>query len=167
MPVLSAEPSVTVTEAVTLAIAVAGFLLALAALGWQIVTFVASGSRVKVEIENGLIMHTDDSGKTYIGITARNVGRTPVDVDQWYFDIKDADNDGKLVVAQPEPWVGPEVPYRLEPGQSVGWRMYASEIRAALAAHGHASDTPLRGRVTLGDGKDVRSGESMKAPQFD
>lgn len=146
-------------DIVTLVIAVAGLSLAVASLGWQVFAWHASGSKVKVETELGILGYPDDRMDSYIGVTVRNVGRTAIDVTSWALALPDGMH---LAILEPEPWSGPEPPVRLEPGQAQTWRLLAEKTRNSLVLEGYSPDTVVKGRVTLATGKVLVAKEGCK-----
>jgi hypothetical protein len=54
-------------------------------------------------------------------------------------------------------WTGPDVPVRLEPGQSASWSVEAGAVEEGLRGHLLPSSMLIQGRVTLGNGKVVVS----------
>ena len=126
--------------------------LAGVSLAWQVYSWVASGSKVIVETDRGFLAPGDGSTRDYVGVTVRNISRTPVDVTGWAFSLPDGT---QLVIVEPEPWDGPPLPVRLEAGQAESWRRSAEKMVNSLRIEGLAPDTLLKGRVNLATGATV------------
>jgi hypothetical protein len=164
-------------QVVTLVIAVLGLALSVAALTWQAVTFVLSGSRAKVELLHGA--HDGMSGvitgppvanalqqavqqgyvHEVIGAAVRNVGRMPVTVERMQAVLA----NGIKIHWQEQ--LGPPMPFRLEAHSSERWYMPMLPVRQAIQtshqAWGQANAQDVHVEVDLGTGKTVKSRERL------
>lgn len=138
---------------VTLAIAILALVVSSAALVWQIASWRRTGSFVKVENRGGFTMHPVGMspglppGK-FLRITARNVGRAPVDVEGWWFEVKGSDD--AFVTPIQAWWQGPALPYRLDAGQSQAWWIHEEGLLDAVK---DGAVVRVSGAVSLGTGK--------------
>ena len=71
----------------TLVIAVVGLVLSAIAITVQIVTWRFEGPRVKVEVGFGFPFRGRGTGDLHLTVTARNLGRAPVEINSWGFDL--------------------------------------------------------------------------------
>jgi hypothetical protein len=97
----------------------------LAALTWQVVSWVWAGPRIRVTSFSGIVAGQPQHPEALF-LVASNRGRMPATIDQWGFIIK-----GSLhgVAA----WMSsPEVPHRLEPYTQVRWQQDFRETRVML-----------------------------------
>jgi len=146
----------------------------LSALLWNIIAWVRSGHRIVVEIETVVRNPKRNSGWTgrrgrfgwaaasippshvpysivFIGLTARNVGRAPVDIERFYFTVGKPREDKNMS------WTfegDPPLPQRLEPGSSAS-REYMIGGIEAFTRREHRRR--FRGAVALGNGQSRRS----------
>ena len=146
----------------------------LSALLWNIIAWVRSGHRVVVEIETVVrnpkrnAEWTGRRGRSgwaaasippshvpysivFIRLTARNVGRAPVDIERFYFTVGKPREDKNIS------WTfegDPPLPQRLEPGSSTSREYMIGDIEAFTRREHRRW---FRGAVALGNGKTRRS----------
>lgn len=158
----------------TFIISIAAGVVGLTALAWNIIAWVRSGHRVAVEIE--CVVRNPDRGAAWTGrrrrfgwgkasvppshvpysivfarLTARNVGRAPVDIERFYFTVG-RPREGKNISWTFED--EPSLPQRLEPGSSASREYMIGEIEAFTRREHRRR---FRGAVALGNGKGRRS----------
>ncbi len=146
---------------VTFGIAILGVSLAVIGLFWQVLSWTWTGSRVKVDTALSAAEIDLGGGQPtwvdFVEVTARNRGRTAVDVLAWYV-VYDRKNDLAFGYFEWESWQGPEVPVRLEPGQAAIWRIDTQKLWDGLLRRElPPNSTFLYGQVLLGTGKRKRS----------
>jgi hypothetical protein len=160
------------------ALSIIALVMSALSLGWQAATFVLTGGRVKVELRIGA-MHAGSWGMIHAPVDAlehtwsdvqaeqgyvdrvivvlvRNVGRLPVSVMEWSVMAEPTGASFRPVGHS----IGPDLPYRLDPGTTETWAVRLSEIVAPIEATKTAFRVPegtmrLRGQVGLGNGKSV------------
>lgn len=101
-------------QRMTLAIAIAGFLLAVISLSWQVWTFRASGARVKVTTGTAIPVGGAGHIPPQLQITAVNAGRGPASIVRFGLELPDG---GSIAATRPSPLASSSLPARLE-GQS-------------------------------------------------
>ena len=149
--ILLAETATAPTslDLITLVIAVVGLLAAMGSLAWQIFSWRLTGSKVKVAGSHGFTV--PDASIDVLIVTAANVGRTPVAVDGWGFELP---NKSTLVGHMfADDLHGPRVPITLAPGHSETWRLEKGRIINTLADTNFKPGVKLRPFVSLGTGK--------------
>lgn len=104
---------------VTLGMAVLGLFVAALSLGWQIVEWMLSGSRVKATIGFALSAEGLTPGARLLSIAASNVGRARASVTSWAVMLPDKRTIVPAV--QPDMWQGPDVPKGLDVGDGATW----------------------------------------------
>lgn len=158
-PNVSPDP-VTTIDIVNLVLALIGVIGATVALVWRFVEWRLTGSVVKVNLNHATLLMNDGTvgANKAVSITAQNVGRTSVSVTGWGLEI---DPQETIVMFQAEPWMGPALPYTLEPGHEASWLMFKAGVRERLATLSRGPATPLRGFVNLGTGKRARSKRAL------
>jgi hypothetical protein len=168
----NAPGGVTVLDIMTLAIAVAGLLIATISLTWQVVQHRLTGSVVRVELLAGAFgrggvatgpiagfnMRTlagQGFNDPVLAVRGRNIGRLAVDVTGW--DIYTGDGFGYTL---PGYGPNPTLPYRLEPGSTVTFYCPLADVRALFDSKQSIgrTDSRLRGSLTLGTGAVAQSG---------
>ena len=165
-----ASDNLTTYDITTLGVAIAGFGLALASLGWQAATYVLSGSRVRAEVLLGatdgttlvtyppdkltaatVAMHAQQGiTNPVIAVEVRNIGRMAAQVQRVTAHL----NTG--VGLQPLNQPHAPFPHRLEAGSAERWWVDAHAVRSAAAASTPEAST-LWGSVELGTGKVVKT----------
>lgn len=151
----------TAFDWLTFGIALAGFVLAIAALIWNVVEWWLSGHRIKVESGVAITSLRPNTTETLVTVAARNVGRQAVTIDSWSFLLPD---DQVMQWASWKEWQGPTTPYRLENGTSVVWHVPASAARDVLVKYGQEPTALIRARVHLGTGKSVVADNAVPVP---
>ncbi len=156
------QTTTTALDWFTLAIAVAGFVIAFVALIWNIVEWWLGGHRVKVETSVGLVS-LGNSVEPVISVTARNVGRSAVTIESWSFVTPAPDAQVMQWVAWMD-WQGPLTPYRLEHGTSVEWVVPATQAHDLLKKHNLKPTTQARGRVRLATAESIEAEDAVPVP---
>lgn len=142
----------TALDITTLVIAVVALALSVAALVWQIVSWWLTGAIVKVATRLAVGVGPMIGGVKMIAIDVRNVGRSPVSIEQWGLSLPAAKM--QLVIPAPLPWMGPTVPLTLEGGHSKTWYMSIDEVRNALL-QSRLSEGKVFAAASLGNGRQV------------
>ena len=159
-----------------------GFLIAALALGWQIASWALDGRRVKVTLKHGAmgrggsvvgpVLRSGDPrdlssvraegflGMEVLGITVANVGRMPVTVRRYSVHAVGA---GFAFTPMGEA-IGPDLPYRLEPGDSETWYAEMQSARALLSSIRSIGRQASRVYMTveLGTGEERRTPTSLR-----
>jgi hypothetical protein len=163
---IAVEQQVTSFQVLTLIIAIAGLALSLTALVWQIVSWLYTGSRVKVALSEAVILTPRGSMDVY-AIMARNVGRTAVSITGWGLLLVPNRPSGSvlrrmasnyrprgnmIVVPNPVPWQGPRSPYTLDGQHSATWYVLKNDIAQEIDDDDRER-RHLRGYVNLATGK--------------
>jgi hypothetical protein len=145
---------------VTLGIAVLGLLAALLSLGWQIIEWTLSGSRVKATIAIALSVGGPTHGARLLSVTASNVGRARASISSWAVMLPDK----RTIVpaAVPGMWEGPDVPRTLEVGDGATWYVLLDAMVQARHDAGYITETEVRATVVLGTGKRVTSRKGVR-----
>jgi len=161
---------------VSLLIACLSLLIGALALGWQVAAWALDGRRVRVVLLHGAsgmagaavgkvgrngrpvdlsqVRAEGFTGEEVIGISVTNIGRSPVRVDRYSVEL----TRGGMSFSPIGDAVGPELPFRLPPGESETW--YARHSDALRLLHsmrsiGRAPSRTVRMSVQLGTG-DIR-----------
>lgn len=161
----------TALDIITLGIAVAGLVVAVIGLTWQVVQHRLTGSVVVVELLAGALgrggaatgpIGTFDASMfasqgfttPILAIRGRNRGRLAVDVTGW--DVLTGDGFGYTL---PGFGPNPQVPHRLEPGAAVTFYCPLADVAALFATKRTVgkTDERVRGSLSLGTGEVVRS----------
>ena len=137
-------------------IAIAGLLVALAGLGFNVFKEWLRGRRVRVEIE------ADKTGSDpQVVVKAANAGNTPVRVVEWGYVVTRGWSGRCLIMPRDTGPNGPEeLPVRLDGSESTGPLSYPRNQLAEDAAKEFATNSGevnVRGFVTLGADKRKRS----------
>jgi hypothetical protein len=158
------------------ALSIIALVMSALSLGWQAATFVLTGGRVKVELRVGA-MHAGSWGMIHAPVDAvehtwsdmqleqgyvdrvivvlvRNVGRLPVSVMEWSVKAEPTGASFRPVGQS----IGPDLPYRMDPGTTETWAVRLSEVAGPIEATKKAFGATalrLRGQVGLGNGKSV------------
>jgi hypothetical protein len=131
--------------AATLIVAVVGVVLAAGSLIWQAMTFVLSGPRVRVTLEAGLAgpggvmvgpleaytidgraaLEAQGYTERVVVVRAINDGRSRARVDYWLILF-----GNQASFSNPLDPRNPELPYRLEPGESAIWLVRVADLDA-------------------------------------
>lgn len=171
-------------EATTTALLISAVSLLLAglSLGWQIAQWLLSAGRAKVVLMHGLVQGAGAfvgpvgksgspfdldklrrqgiDGPPVVGIQVINHGRAPLSVER----VSLCTRGGVMQFVPIGDVLGPELPYRLEPGTNASW--YVTEDNAARLAHSsrQALGEPVTGvymTAQLGTGKTVKTPHTL------
>jgi hypothetical protein len=144
----------------TLGIAVVGLSVAALSLGWQIVEWLLSGSRVKATIGFALSVGGPTHGARMLSIAASNVGRARASVTSWAVMLPD---ERTIVPAvQPDMWQGPDVPKGLDVGDGATWYVLLDPMIEARLDAGYTTQTEVRATLVLGTGKRVTARKGVR-----
>lgn len=163
-------------EIATFVIACLGLLLAVVSAAWQVFAWTFDGRRVRLRLVHGAIgpagavtgpvgrdgRPRDLSrvraegfvGEEVIGVSVTNVGRAAVRIDRYGAEVV----RGGVALRPVADSLGPDLPYRLPPGETETWFVKARDARALLdAINGvrRGASREIRMSVELGTG-DVR-----------
>lgn len=159
-----------------LLLACLSLVIAALSLGWQIAVWTLEGRRVRLTLTHGAmgrggavtgkvarngqpkdlaqVRGEGFTGEELIGIAVTNLGRAPVRIDKYSVRML----DGGMEFSPLGESIGPDLPFRLPPGETETWYARASSARALVyASRGlkpHAS-ARVQMTVQLGTG-DVR-----------
>lgn len=126
--------------------------LALVSLTASIFTWLLTGSRPKVTVHPGMRMYPGGGGPSsdelFLRISVRNKGRTQIDVDNWFIEWK----TGEAGFFGPGSPGNRALPHTLAPGASVSFFASQKELLDK-----RTPPLEVRGLVSFGDGRDVRS----------
>lgn len=138
------------------AVAWTGLVIALTSLIWQIVSFLLSAARVKVETHVLVHDRHHPGPREEVVVVARNVGRLPVTIDA--AGVAPVGSD-RLVALGPD-----EDTDRLEVGHSLRWSGDFRGVTEPLLDSGIPPTSDFRGAVMLATGKLVtsRKGYNLK-----
>ena len=118
-------------ELATLVIAVVGCVTAVGALVWQVATWRLEGPRLKVIHHFALPYRSSRMGPVWT-VTAANVGRTPVELQWWRFELPGGAR--MLTNAFAPDW--PRLPYTLNGGHQVTLYFDVDAVNEAAERHG-------------------------------
>jgi hypothetical protein len=141
----------------TVAIAILALVVAFLSLGWQVLAFLQSGSRAKVELGAAIFPGTQGEPNVSYSITVRSIGRTGVQVGSWGLTTR----DGKTIVVTHWKWpesIQPRTPLTVEPGHSVTWYLPMADLFADLTKDG-VSRVDAKAFADLGTGERAKSSE--------
>jgi hypothetical protein len=156
----TSTPSTSPLDWVTLGIAVLGLFVAALSLGWQIVEWLLSGSRVKAAIGVAVSVGGSAHGARMLSIAARNRGRARASVTSWAIMLP---NKATIVPTVHQGlWQGPDVPIGLDVGDGVTWYAFLDPVVQARRDAGYTTDTEVRATVILGTGKRVTSRKGVR-----
>jgi hypothetical protein len=177
----------TALEVASIVVGAGGLALAAASLTWQAVTWRLSGGRVKAELLVGAIQTIGNMSVTFpaghplkdlddiadqgftrksLFLSARNTGRLPVVVEQWVVLFP-----GGIRIRQLNSRLGPDLPHRLDVGESAQWAIELETIMPTvqwfraekkLAKVLRRRSVKVRIEVGLGDGKVIRTPEKVR-----
>ena len=139
---------------IALVIAIYAALVATASVIAQVVTWRASGARVKVTANYGLLVsgpHVSD--QQHVIVKATNKGRASVALTSWGFDLG---GDRMMVVFKPLPQ-STVLPHTLDGGHEASFFMPLDRFKDFLRKHGLRS---ARAFVQLGNDKRVMAKKS-------
>ena len=142
---------------IALIVAIVAVALSAVNVTWNVLAWLHSGSRVKVEVPRGfLVMQDGAAGSDVISVTVMSVGRISISVTMWGFVTP---NGEQIVVPIPAPWLKP-VPHTLDPGHQASWHIRTEHFSDEMLSLWRESGK-LFGFVRLGNGKRVRSTEAL------
>ncbi len=134
----------------TLVFAVAACVLACLSLGWQVASWIYEGPRVRVENRFGFrVSSLPAEPVDMIFVTARNVGRSPVQVRWWGF----MDDQNRVLDLGDGLWDGLRPPFTLDARHSTTWGVPRLPLVRALSEQPSSTHARLRGYADLGSGK--------------
>lgn len=162
----------TQAEILTLTISALALLVAALSAGWQFASYALEGRRIKLTLVHGAMgragfvvgpvgrggqprdlrsVRADGFvGTEVLGVTATNVGRAPVTITQYSVALRRGGFSFRPVGDR----IGPELPYRLQPGESETWYAEMQSARALVFASAAVKQVSrsVRMTVTLGTG---------------
>lgn len=139
--------------AAALLVGALGLLVAGISLGWQIVSFLLTGIRLKVETKQ--MTMTWGAGRPHeavVMVTARNVGRQAVSVSSCWLRLPDGSS---LFSVNPHP-MNQRLPYTIEPGHHLDFLYGEDDLLA-----GEVEELVVRGGFSLATGKVAISKEPV------
>lgn len=161
----------------TLLIAALGLVVASLSLGWQLASYILDGRRIRVTLLHGTmgahglvvgpvgrdgkpkdltrIRAEGFDGLEVVGVTATNVGRAPATISRYSVQLK----RGGFSYTPVGDKIGPDFPYRLEPGESAAWYSAMQDARALVAASSTVTKVShdVRMAVELGTGDTIKT----------
>ncbi|GAA4717880.1 hypothetical protein APR04_003094 [Promicromonospora umidemergens] len=163
-----------------------GLLVASLSVGWQAFAWVYDGRRVRVALVHGLhsgrlaatgkvggdrqprrldqLASGGFAGEEVIGIAVTNVGRATVRIDKYGVALV----RGGVSFHPLGNSIGPDLPFRLPPGETETWYARMQDawklIHATKGIHSDVSPD-VRMLVTLGTGDDVKTRHSVIVPR--
>lgn len=135
-------------------IAIAGLVLAVVSLTWQVLTCAYGGARVRVSLARGYIPSPDGQLGDALIMNARNIGRGQAAIVGWGILMPGGKS---FVFPNPEPGLVPQLPATLEGQHSLTFLAPEDRLLPGLLEHTGSLATPIRGFVHLGTGKRVES----------
>jgi hypothetical protein len=148
------------------------------ALGWQVVSYVLAGGRVKANFSPGMIgggglitgpasafVESIQSlraqgydGPVVAVVQVRNVGRLPVTVSGWSVAVKPGGTSFRPIAES----LGPALPHRLDAGEAASWAVDMARVKALVDATSSVLKVPpqsmrVRATVSLADGRTVKA----------
>lgn len=135
-------------------IAIAGLLLAVISLTWQVVTWAYGGARVRVFLSRGFVTYTDGQLREALITEVRNIGRGQAAIVGWGILMPGGKS---FVFPNSEPGLVPPLPATLEGQHSLSFIAPEDKLLPGLLERTGSTATPVRGFVHLGTGKRVES----------
>jgi hypothetical protein len=147
-----------------------------AAFGWQVLSWFMTGGRVRAQLRigarnaGGFVTYRADSLKSgwfgaiaeqgfvapIAAVQVHNRGRLPVYINKWGLRSK-----GLEFVPMADS-VGPDLPFKLEPGQEATWAMPLESMLALMKSRDvFGGAGAVQGFVVLGTGKKVTTSETV------
>lgn len=120
----------------TLAIAVLGLCVAVATFVWQWVSWQYEGPKVKVIVRQGFGIG-GGSDELFWMVKAVNVGRSPIELVGWGFEVSD---ETSIVMLMPHPSSTP-LRHTLNGGHDATFFMSQEDLRASLLRRGRLPQT--------------------------
>jgi hypothetical protein len=115
----------------SLGVATFAAVVGVVSLTWNIVAFIHSGARIKVEGNADMVLVDPGAHEStpVVTVTVRNVGRMPCEVTSWSLLIP---SGTALAFLRMSPAYGPPTPHTLEPGHAQSWRAPLSSVIEAI-----------------------------------
>lgn len=171
------------TGSVALPISALSILLAALSIGWQIAQYLLSAGRPKATLLHGLVSPSEAhsgpvpadgkglnldglreqgvSGFEAVGIQVTNHGRAPVVIES----VKLLPRGGAMMLIPIGERVGPELPYKLEPGANASWFLdHGHAVRLARASR-QVLEENVSGvymSAQLGTGKSIKTRRTLR-----
>lgn len=135
-------------EIATLVIAVVGLVLGVVSLVWQMVSWTYEGPRIKVQTTRGFrVSGAGATSDAHVVVTARNVGRSAVELTSWGFDLgRDTTTFMPPTVSTPT-----RLPSTLAGGHEAKFFLAEAQLKEAVA-RANTGQQP-RAFVTIATGK--------------
>jgi hypothetical protein len=181
--------SLSVSTGTFAAVVVAGFVIACLSFvvaafvgGWQVFAWLMDGRRVRVALVYGAHtgtaaitgkvrtdgsppdlgqLHWPGSLEEVLGISVTNVGRAPVRIDGYGAPIV----GGPVSLNPLADAIGPQLPFRLPPGETEAWYVRMSDVRALISSARAIRETvkpEVRMYVKLGTGDEKHSRRTLR-----
>jgi hypothetical protein len=154
-------------DVLTLIIAALGLCLAALSLGWQLASYVLEGRRVRVTLLHGSagpggfavgpvgpknapnnlndLIAEGFTTREVLGVRATNIGRVPATVSRYSVAL----SRGGFAFTPIGDAMGPDLPYRLEPGESATWYADMQDARALVTASRAVASVSRSVRMTV------------------
>ena len=136
-------------EVAALVLGIVGAVTGVAALAWQVITWIKSGAVVRVTATQAFLAY-GGSSEQFLNVTARNTGRSPVTVKGWGLQFPDGRT---MVFPHPAPWSSPPS-HRLEPGAEGSWYTPTAEVARSCAEY-RVRQQDMTAFVNLADGRTI------------
>lgn len=160
-------------------LAALSLLIAALSAGWQIYAWMLDGRRVRLTLVHGLfgragaatgrvgrdrlpkdvtqVRRDGFDGLEVIGVSVTNVGRAPVRIDGYGVELV----KGAMSFLPVGDAIGPDLPFRLPPGETETWYAKADDARALVYATrgiqtGVSDDVRMMVKLGTGDEKQTR-----------
>lgn len=111
-----------------LVVALVGVVIASGTLTWQIVSWLRDGPRVKVKLSSAFPTYGGHLGPHHYQVTAVNVGRSPLALSGWGFELP---NGHSTFMAVPLPFSTP-LPHTLEGGHEASFYIEVAALESGL-----------------------------------
>jgi hypothetical protein len=115
----------------SLGVAIFAAVVGAVSLTWNIVAFIHSGARIKVEANADMLLVDPKAHEStpVVTVTVRNVGRMPCEVTSWSLITP---SGTALAFLRMSPEYGPPTPHTLDPGHAQSWRASTSSVIDAV-----------------------------------
>lgn len=172
------------TESIALVISLLSLVIAALSIGWQIAQYLLSAGRPKATLLHGLVststaftgpVGTDEkkrsiegllnqgiSGVEAVGIQITNHGRAPVIIEK----ITLFPRGGTMSLVPLRELLGPDLPYKLEPGANSSWYVDYSHAIRLIASSREVLEENVSGvymSAQLGTGKSIKTRQTLRA----
>jgi hypothetical protein len=171
------------SDAATLLIAALSLVLAALSLGWQVAQWLLSGGRAKATLMRGVwqgsgayvgpvtksgtfeleqFRRQGIDGPAVVGIQVTNRGGALVMVE----NVAMCPRGGVMRFVPVGERLGPDLPYRLEPGSNASWYMtadHATRLAESSRKVLHENVTGVDMTAHLGTGKTIKTPETLRA----